>query len=73
MVYKIQAIAYGICMEERDVQYFIVRIGRNRKKTLRDIVQAMAELVTMAEENFRYKKVSNIGEQIMNLRNAREF
>ena len=54
IVCKIQAIAYGICMEERGIQYIKVR----RSKTLKGIVQAIAELVTLAEENyFDIKKV----------------
>ena len=43
-------------MEERGVQYIKVRRSKSKKKTLKDFVQAMAELVTLAEENFDIKE-----------------
>ena len=36
----------------REVSNILKCLGRNRKKILKDIVQAMAELITLAEENF---------------------
>ena len=58
----------------REASNILKCVGRYRKKKLKDIVQAMPELVTLAEENFDIKKSwLNLGKQIMNLRNAREF
>ena len=60
IVCKIQAIAYALWdmhAWRREASNILQYVGRNRKKTLKDIVQAMAELVTLAEENFDIQKV----------------
>ena len=55
IVCKIQAIAYGICMEERGVQY--IKVRRSKSKNIeRHCASYMAELVTLTEENFDIKK-----------------